>query len=128
MRRPTSCETLHIKKGFLNHEKRQILFRRKTDVLAARACHCHGPGVPFSGVVFLCPYCRINHILVNGALMWLSMADYARKHGKSRQRVHVRINNGEIPVRRMGYREVLIDSEFPWPPARKPGRPRKPKE
>jgi hypothetical protein len=59
--------------------------------------------------------------------MWLSMSDYARKHRKSRQRVHVRVNNGEIPVRRGEYREVLIDSEFPWPQPRKPGRPRKDK-
>ena len=56
-------------------------------------------------------------------MIYLNATEYARKHGKSKQRVIQLINNGKIPCWRPLGKAIGIDAKLPWPKPGKPGAP-----
>jgi hypothetical protein len=68
---------------------------------------------------------RVNSFLYIITMKYLSASEYGKKHGRSRARVAQLIERGDIPCWRPTTRGIAIAENFPWPVARKSGRPTK---
>lgn len=68
---------------------------------------------------------RLNSSGLATQMNYISLTDFAKKHGRSKQRVAVLIKQGRIPVWRPVPWITLVEQNAAWPTAKKTGRPRK---